>query len=50
MGKATVLIVFMLSLAVGWTLGTVLPWWGTVLLVLGGLGYARWRIAGGKAS
>ncbi|HSD12052.1 MAG TPA: hypothetical protein VLC10_00705 [Patescibacteria group bacterium] len=50
MGKATLVIVLVVSLAVGWTLGTVLPWWGTVLLVLGGLGYARWRIANGKTS
>lgn len=50
MGKATLVIVLVVSLAVGWTLGSFLPWWGTVLLVLGGLGYARWRIAGGKAS
>ncbi len=34
------------SLAAGWLLGSVLPWWGTVILVLGALAFARARAAG----
>jgi hypothetical protein len=39
-------LVACVSLAGGWMLGTVLPWWGTALLVLGALAFVRLRTSG----
>ncbi len=46
MPRFTVVAVAAVSLAAGWLLGSVLPWWGTVLLVLGALAFVRARSVG----
>ncbi len=48
MRVASVALVLGVSLVAGWLLGSVLPWWGTMLLVFGALGYVRLRLAGKK--
>lgn len=46
MPRFTLVAVLAVSLAAGWLLGSVLPWWGTALLVLGALAFVRYRTAG----
>ncbi|HTK04991.1 MAG TPA: hypothetical protein VL500_05375 [Candidatus Eisenbacteria bacterium] len=48
MRTLTLVAVLVVSLAVGYLAGTVLPWWGTALVVVGALAYVRLRLAGGK--
>ncbi|MEY4744263.1 MAG: hypothetical protein RL272_208 [Candidatus Parcubacteria bacterium] len=42
----SLMLVACVSLAAGWMLGTVLPWWGTLLLVVAALAVVRLRAAG----
>lgn len=48
MRTLTLMAVLIVSIGAGYLLGTVLPWWGTALVVLGALGYVRYRLAGRK--